>query len=126
MAEKQSMAEVLEKNKRLRQELNSGAADPAPDTTLTVVNGAANGTSGDREQLTERTNEPSPAPVWVRHTLGLRAETSLALKEAADTQKKRKRRGLLQPGEPATEQEIAEMAISWVLKQIAINSPDQA
>ena len=46
MAEKQSMAEVLEKNKRLRQELNSGAGDSAPDTTLTVVNGAANGTSG--------------------------------------------------------------------------------
>ena len=138
MAKKQSMAEALQKNKRLRQQLSTTADDTPRDTTLKVVSSAADGKTGDKFLETGESNanaeETAEPPVsvtvtgqslWVRHTLGLRPGTSMNLRDATDVQKKKKRRGLLIPGEPATEQEIADLGINWALQHIGFKPPDE-
>lgn len=135
MADKRSMAEALQRNKRLRQQLDSGKTDTSSDLTLAVVTGTTNGTAdhqSDEPACRDRRAQTTPAPstslapappsVWVRHTLGLRPQTSVELRDATDTQKQKKRRGLLKPGEPANEQEIAELGINLALRQLGYRS----
>jgi len=118
-----SMSDALEKHKRLRQQVDTG---PSNGADLTVVSGAADGgTAGEAPQpdgsqsdLPLLAPDQDQPPTWVRHTLGLRSESSKALKAAAHRQKDKKIQGTLKPGEPVTEQEIADMAISWVLEQL--------
>ena len=138
MAKKQSMAEALKKNKRLRQQLSTTTDDTPRDTTLKVVSSAASGKTSDKFLEAGESNADAVNPVepptavtdarqslWVRHTLGLRPGTSMNLRDATDVQKKKKRRGLLIPGEPATEQEIADLGINWVLQHIGFKPPDE-
>ncbi|MDC0936276.1 hypothetical protein OAS39_08300 [Pirellulales bacterium] len=134
MQKKQSMAEALEKNKRLRQQITCPTAAESEKTgdtertNLKVV--AAARDTEDAKQVQElhpgETNgQLHVAPQWVRHTVGLRPLTTLDLRDAADAQKQKKRRGLLQPGEPANEQEIADMGINWALEQIGFRRSNQ-
>ena len=97
MAKKQSMADALERNKRLRQQIASQPDDDNTDRKLTVLNGTSepnaakaspkasgkpssqNAPADSKEsQLTpDEANhdteiEMQPRTVWVRHTVGLR------------------------------------------------------
>ncbi len=131
MKQKRSINEALDAAKALRKQVSSG--DTAPETTseahLKVV-------GADREKMespaevaqstpqSSSTEEyqpqpaTSPKPVWVRHTIGLRDATSLKLRDAADGQKRKERYGQLAHGEPANEQEIADLGIQLALKQL--------
>ncbi|TWU21362.1 hypothetical protein Pla144_45820 [Bythopirellula polymerisocia] len=79
--------------------------------------------------LTENVSPPTILatnlkPIWVRHTVGLRDTTSLNLRDAADGQKRKERRGQLELGEPANEQEIADLGINLALKQLGFLSSE--
>lgn len=95
----------------------TSAADQAPSTSNLQTD----------PQWTQASQHPTTAifnhkPIWVRHTVGLREFTSLNLRDAADDQKRKERRGQLQPGEPANEQEIADLGIRLALEHLGFVS----
>ena len=139
MNQKRSMDEALSAAKKMRREiagtqegksspqekrLSVVPSSPEPEPT-TQTEAAPEGKSTDTPRATERPVERAPViepsiqrPVWVRHTVGLRDATSLRLKDAADSQKRKLRHGTLKPGEPANEQEIADLGVNLALKQL--------
>ena len=134
MKQQRSIDEALVAAKELRKKSYSGqpTLQSEADSHLKVVAGSPSAIKG-QASTTSSSKEPSsteqdhqvpkttisnPKPIWVRHTIGLRDTTSLSLRDAADGQKRKERHGQLQPGEPANEQEIADLGIALALKQL--------
>lgn len=120
------MDEALSAAKELRKNLST---EPNPPETpqaeahLTVLS------KPDAQEKEAETQKPPPSqqtapvgrPTWVRHTVGLRSETSLKLRDAAEAQKRKVRYGTLGADEPANEQEIADLGIALALKQLGLD-----
>lgn len=143
MKQKRSMDEALNAAKALRKQvtLSQPSSDPeaASETHLKVVESTktaeTNPTSSEPD--TQPTAEASQGnkqhnaivshtkPLWVRHTIGLRDTTSLDLRDAADVQKRKERRGQLRSGDPANEQEIADLGIRLALEHLGFVSKTQ-
>lgn len=135
MKRKRSIDEALSAAKAMRKQVTPTATPPESaheiESHLTVVDSSAaqaSQTIGSdapalREDVDETDTLPlTPKPIWVRHTIGLHDTTSLDLRDAADQQKRKERRGQLRPGEPANEQEIADLGIRIALKQLGFSS----
>lgn len=128
MKQKRSMDEALEAAKKMRRDLTArGDATTESDSHLSVVENEPCNLSRTQENGPDVaatppiSAPPSPIPtrpIWVRHTVGLRDETSLGLRDAADGQKRKQRYGQLQAGEPANEQEIADLGITLALRKL--------
>ena len=133
MKQKRSIDEALTAAKQLRKKMSPAQATSQAESNshLKVVETASN-TIEEMPNI-EWPQGPSPAskvnpqtdalatnlkPIWVRHTIGLRDTTSLSLRDAADGQKRKERHGQLQLGEPANEQEIADLGITLALRQL--------
>ncbi|QEG36252.1 hypothetical protein [Bythopirellula goksoeyrii] len=133
MKQNRTMDEALTAAKELRKNLVTTSSSPQPesDSHLKVIDSKRNSEYPHREESdpdletissakSEQSTEfvASTKPVWVRHTIGLRDTTSLRLRDAADGQKRKERHGQLGVGEPANEQEIADLGITLALKQL--------
>ncbi|QEG35831.1 hypothetical protein [Bythopirellula goksoeyrii] len=133
MKQKRSMDEALTAAKELRKNLVATPAAPQPESEshLKVVDSPK--VSQERKPVNTQAEVDasislnseqsagfvaSVKPIWVRHTIGLRDTTSLSLRDAADGQKRKERYGKLGVGEPANEQEIADLGITLALKQL--------
>ena len=123
MKQKRSLDEALDAAKALRKQVPPSTSDlesnSSSESHLKVVDksGSQIANESDNELI-------NPKPIWVRHTIGLHDTTSLDLRDAADQQKRKERRGQLRAGEPANEQEIADLGIRLALKQIGfLNEP---
>lgn len=129
MKQQRSMDEALLAAKKLRREQeNKTQEEKSSDSEahLKVVEGSPPDSS--REETPASTHSMQHAastpthdhlrPVWVRHTVGLRDTTSLSLRDAADAQKRKLRHRQLGPGEPANEQEIADLGVTLALRQL--------
>lgn len=140
MKQKRSMDEALNAAKALRKQVTPSQppseTEAASDSHLKVVEAAdrpakVSPVSGPNMQPAVEANQgdqqhdaivSNPKPVWVRHTIGLRDTTSLDLRDAADVQKRKERRGQLKPGDPANEQEIADLGIRLALEHLGLVS----
>jgi len=131
MKQKRSMDEAISAARELREKLNQPASQPEQEQHLKVVgqspdiqknstsqNGNSENAQNLQPEFSSTSVSASSKPVWVRHTIGLRDTTSLNLRDAADGQKRKERHGRLLPGEPANEQEIADLGIRLALKQL--------
>lgn len=115
MKTNRSLAEALSTAKQLRRK---SVGTP----TEVASNRARVETSQELPtKLPEPSAHPKSASAWVRHTVGLRAETSLKLRDAADIQKRKARHGRLQTDEPANEQEIADLGVRLALNHLRLS-----
>ncbi|QEG36065.1 hypothetical protein [Bythopirellula goksoeyrii] len=133
MKQKRSMDEALSAAKELRKNLiaTHSTQPPYSDSHLKFINSpnslqnpiAGNsqheGVASASLSIEQSTGfVASVKPIWVRHTIGLRDATSISLRDAADGQKRKERHGQLRVGEPANEQEIADLGIRLALRQL--------
>lgn len=137
MKHKRTMNEALTAAKELRKNLNQSQPETQPDADshLRVVESTAiysnilqqdtarndvlQNLSSNAESSHQSSSQMiSQKQIWVRHTIGLRDTTSLSLRDAADGQKRKERYGELGIGEPANEQEIADLGITLALQQL--------
>jgi len=137
MKQKRSMDEALTAAKELRKNMTpqKPQEQPESDSHLKVVDSATAGSKSQSGGTPTNAVAPEPSqnsadspliatpkPIWVRHTIGLRDTTSLSLRDAADGQKRKERHGQLGVGEPANEQEIADLGIALALKQLGYST----
>lgn len=133
MKQKRSIDEALTAAKELRKNLSPPQDSPQPDSDShlkfvdsTTAQQEAQSTDAAPQKPSptiKKNGQPEsqtvyPKPIWVRRTIGLRDTTSLSLRDAADGQKRKERHGQLGVGEPANEQEIADLGIELALKQL--------
>ena len=129
MKQKRSLDQALNAAKALRKQVaptaSAAETEPESDAHLKVVSTVKeiDPRLPNAERPSRIVAEPdsvsiNPKPIWVRHTIGLHDTTSLDLRDAADWQKRKERRGQLRPGEPGNEQEIADLGIRLALRQI--------
>ena len=132
MKNERSMDDAILAAKQLRRELSAPRQGESAsrdgmlhvvDTTskaqpdaVSIKTGSSNA-KGAQHPSVERT-VVKKRTIWVRHTIGLRDSTSLALRDAAEAQKKKERHGLLPEDAPRNEQEIADLGIQLALAQL--------
>lgn len=123
MKQMRSMDEAIHAARQMRSELPKEPSPPERSEELSRLKVAVAPESATG--LPEKYREPLPQmrlsrPSWVRHTIGLREATSLKLRDAAESQKRKARYGTLRPDEPANEQEIADLGINLALEKLGL------